>query len=242
MQSLIAPGGSDAMNSAAPDARPPTHVAASRQRLLAVALPLSAGLLCLGSALTPKGLDQLILSTATAFKVLPIAAAHTGRLYLSNAMLLFGLGALGVSFLAIATLVRGRGATIATTAAVLGGIGCFSGALGNVSAGFNVAAAVSPGVPRQAAAAFLVATFTSAVGRLLFVVYLTGMLVGAVVAGVALWRSRRVPKWLAVLFPCGLAAATFAPVGIVALPIQLPFAVAMLVLGIHVWRDAAVAR
>jgi hypothetical protein len=107
-------------------------VARNRQRVLAIFLPVSAGLLVIGTALTPQGLDQLITTKATALTVLPIAAAHTNQLYISNLLLLFGLGTLGVSFAAIATLVRDRWAAFATTAALIGGFGAFCGAIGNV--------------------------------------------------------------------------------------------------------------
>src|SRR5436305_899027 len=88
-------------------------VARSRQRVLAIFLPVSAALLVIGTALTPKGLDQLIMANATALTVLPIAAAHTNLLYISNLLVIVGLGALGVSFAAISTLVRDRGAALA---------------------------------------------------------------------------------------------------------------------------------
>lgn len=209
----------------------------SRQRLLAATLPVSAALLCAGSATTPKGLDQLITSTATAARVLPVAPAHTSPLSVSNLLLLFGLGVLGVSYSAMATLVRARGARLATAAAVIGGIGCLSGALGNVLAGFNLAAAVKAQLPTADAERYLVTTFTSTAGELLLGLYLTGMLVGAILMAVALGRSCRVPRWLPVLFVLGLATAAFSPVGLVAIPLQLPFAVAMVLLGSRVWRE-----
>ena len=114
-------------------------VAQNRQRVLAIFLPISAAFLVIGQALTPQGLDQPIMTETTALNVLPIAAAHTNQLYFSNVLILFGLGALGVSFAAIATLVRDRGATLATTAALIGGFGAFCGTIGNVLVGFNLA-------------------------------------------------------------------------------------------------------
>ena len=94
----------------------------TRTRILALFPPLAAVLLLVGEALTPKGLDHPI-SMSRAAKELPIAEAHLNRLYLSNLLVIFGLGALGVSFAAIAVLVRERGSTIATVAAVVGGSG-----------------------------------------------------------------------------------------------------------------------
>lgn len=210
----------------------------NRQQILAIFLPVSAGLLVIGSVLTPKGLDQIILKKSTALKVLPIAAAHTNRLYFSNVLLLFGLAALGVSFATMATLVRTRGAKLATVAALIGGFGATSGALGNVLAGLNVAATQSAHLPPDVAAQFLVASFTSWVGKLLLVCYLLSLYVGLILMAIALWRSQRVPRWLPVLFAVGLGVAAVSPVGLVAIPLQLPFAVAMVLLGNQVWKMA----
>jgi hypothetical protein len=196
-------------------------------------------MLCVGSALTPAGLDLPITSTSTAARMLTIAADHVGRLYLSNLLLLLGLGVLAVSFGSMATLVRSRGAALATVAAVIGGFGCFCGALGNVLPGFNLAGVVSANVRRTSAEAFLVTTFTSSVGRFIFVGYLLGMLLGAVLMAVALWRSGRIPRWLPLLFVLGLGIATFAPAGPRAIPVQLPFLVAMVLLGRNAWHAAA---
>src|SRR4051794_32622077 len=143
--------------------------ARSRQRVLAIFLPVSAALLVVGTALTPEGLDQIITTKSTALTVLPIAAAHTNQLYFSNVLLLFGLGGLAVSFAAIATLVRERGATLATAAALVGGFGAFCGAIGNVLPGFNLASTVTAQLSPEVAAQYLVATFTSPVGEAILV-------------------------------------------------------------------------
>jgi len=101
----------------------------TRTRILALFPPLAAFLLLVGEALTPKGLDHPI-SMSRAAKELPIAKAHLNQLYVSNLLVIFGLGALGVSFAAFAVLVRERGSTIATVAAVVGGTAGFCGGLG----------------------------------------------------------------------------------------------------------------
>ena len=48
--------------------------ARTRQRVLALFLPIAAALYIGAEALNPKGTDQVIPTTATALKVLPIAA------------------------------------------------------------------------------------------------------------------------------------------------------------------------
>jgi hypothetical protein len=92
--------------------------------------------------------------------VLLIAVAHPNQLFLSD-LLLFALGALSVSSAAIATLVGERGATLATTATVIGGFGAFCGALGNGLPGFSLAVTVAAQMPRDIAARYLVTSFTS---------------------------------------------------------------------------------
>jgi pimeloyl-ACP methyl ester carboxylesterase len=94
-------------------------------------------------ALSPKGTDQVISTTATALKVLPIAARHPAQLYVAGSLALLGLGALAVSYAAIAALVRNRGSALATVAALIGGLGAFCGAITNVLVYPNLAAAAA---------------------------------------------------------------------------------------------------
>ena len=215
------------------------RVVQKRQRLLALSLPVSAALLVIGGALTPEGLDQIITSKETALNVLPIAAAHTDRLYLSNLLVLLGLGALAVSFAAIAMLVGARGAGLATAAALVGGFGAFCGAIANVLVGFNLAASVSARLSPDMAAQYLVATFTSWAGVAILVAYLGSLLIGTLLMAAALWRSQRVPRWLPVLFVISLALGAASPPGPLAIPLQLPFAATMVILGVRAWRSAA---
>jgi len=82
------------------------NAARTRQRVLALFLPIAAMLYISAEALSPKGTDQVIQTTATAFKVLAIAAKHPTQLYVAGSLALLGLGALAVSYAAIAALVR----------------------------------------------------------------------------------------------------------------------------------------
>jgi hypothetical protein len=209
-----------------------------RQRVLALFLPLAAVLYIAAEALNPKGTDKIISTTAGALQVLPIAARHPAQLYFSGSITLLALGALAVSYVAIATLVRGRGSVVATVAAVLGGAGAFCGALVNVLVGVNVAAAATAPLSRQAAAHFLVTSFNSGFEHVFSAVYFIGIFAAPVLMGIALWRSPSVPRWLAVLFVIGLEVAqqvsSAGPV-IVAL-LMLPFAAAMLALAALTWR------
>ena len=93
---------------------------------------------------------------------------------------------------------------------------------------------------REAAARFLVTSFNSGFEHVFPGVYFVGIFAAPVLMGVALWRSRSVPRWLAVLFVIGLEVAqqvaSAGPKLVVVL--MLPFAVAMLLLAVRTWRAA----
>jgi hypothetical protein len=209
----------------------------ARLRLLALFLPLTAALYIGAEALDPKGTDQLVSTTAAAFGVLPIAARHSAQLYASGSLTIAALGALAVSYAAITALVRGRGWVIATVAALLGGLGAFCGAIVNVLVGVNLAAAASAHLTRAAAAQFLVTSFNSAPSQAFTYVYFFTEYTAPVVMGFALWRSRNVPRWLAVLFTVGLEIAEAQSAkGPVVILFMLPFAVAMVLLAARIWQ------
>ena len=119
------------------------NAARTRQRVLAIFLSVTAVLYISAEALSPKGTDQVISTTATALKVLPIAARHPAQLYVAGSLALLGLGGLAVSYAAIAALVRNRGSALATVAALIGGLGAFCGAITNVLVYPNLAAAAA---------------------------------------------------------------------------------------------------
>jgi hypothetical protein len=217
------------------------NAARARQRVLAIFLPVTAALYIGAEGLNPKGTDQVIQSTATAFKVLPIAASHPTQLYVSGTLSILALGALAVSYAAIAALARNRGSAVATVAALIGGLAAFCGAITNVFVGVNLAAAATAHVSRAAAARFLVTTFNSGFGHLFLYFYFAGIPIAAVLMGVALWRSRSVPRWLAALFPISLIVAQQAPSAgiVVVFLLMLPFAAAMVLLAARIWQAAA---
>jgi hypothetical protein len=96
-------------------------------------------------------------------------------------------------------------------------------------------------VSRDAAARFLVTSFNSGFEHVFSSVYFVGIFAAPVLMGFALWRSRSVPRWLAVLFVIGLEVAqqvaSAGPKLVVVL--MLPFAVAILLLAVRTWRAAA---
>ena len=216
------------------------NAARTRQRVLALFLPIAAAFYISAEALSPKGTDQVIQTMATAFKVLAIAAKNPTQLYVAGSLALLGLGALAVSYAAIAALVRDRGSAVATVAALIGGIGAFCGAITNVLVFPNLAAAATAHLTRDAAARFLVTTFNSGFGHVFLYAYFIGIYAAPALMGFALWRSRSVPRWLAVLFFIGLEVAQQQiSAGIVVVLYMLPFAVAMVLLAARIWQAVA---
>jgi hypothetical protein len=216
------------------------NAARTRRRVLALFLPVAAVLYIGGEALSPKGTDQEITTVAVALKVLPIAAQHQAQLYLASSLVLLGLGTLAVSYGAIATLARDRGAALATVAALVGGFGAFCGAIVNVFAYPALAAAAAAPVSRGAAANLLVTASNSEFGQVFTYVYFGSEFLAPLLMGIALWRSRAVPRWLAALFFVGLQVAelmgSFGPIVIL---YMLPFAAAMVLLAVRIWSAAA---
>ena len=220
--------------------KPAGKAARARLRLLAAFLPVTAALYIGAEALDPRGTDQVVTNTAVALRLLPIAAAHSSQLYLSGGLSVLALGGLAVSYAAIATLVTGRGWVIATIAALLGGLGAFAGAMFNVLGGIGLAAAASAHTTQAAAARFLATSFASRPAQVVEYVYFLGEYAAPFVMGYALWRSRRVPRWLAVLFTAGLfLAEQQGAIGPKVVLYMLPFAVAMILLAARIWRAAA---
>jgi hypothetical protein len=216
------------------------NAARTRLRLLAGFLPVTAVLYVAAEALNPRGTDQVITSTAVALKVLPVAASHSAQLYLSGSVTVLALGGLAVSYAAIAALVTRRGWVLATVAALLGALGAFTGAMVNVLAGVNLAAAASAHMSQQAAARFLVTSFHSGPSQIAGYAYFLSEYAAPVVMGLALWRSRSVPRWLAVLFTAGLEIAEAQGSGGPKVVLFMaPFAVAMVLLAARIWQAAA---
>ena len=87
----------------------PAHPASVLSRRLAAVLPVTVVLLVVGQTLTPHGLDKPITTTARRTAGTADRRRHAGRLYLANLLVVFGLGALAVSYCVVAWLVRGSG-------------------------------------------------------------------------------------------------------------------------------------
>ena len=177
-------------------------------------------------------------------KVLPIAEHHTSQVYFSGTLTVFALGALAVSFAAIATLIRGRSSTLATVVALLAGIGYFSGAITNVLVGFNLAAVASAHLTQEAGTKFLVTSFNSGSGKTFLTLYPSSNTFPTASHGHCSLAKPQLPRWLAVLFFVGLAVAQQVPSAgaVTVLLLMLPFAVAMTLLTMKIWRGAAITQ
>ena len=212
-----------------------------RRRLLAIWLPITALLYMSTELLNPKGTDQLITTTAAALKVLPIAAKHSSQLYLSGSISEIALAALAASYFAIATLVRRRGSTLATIAAIVGAVGAFCGVVANVFGGINLAVVSTARLTNLQAARFLTTSFNSSAGKTFLDLYVFSEILAPVLMFVALWRSRLVPRWLTILFVVGFELAeqtpSTGPVRVVAM--MALFVVAMTLLAGRIWQSAA---
>ena len=83
-------------------------------------------------------------------------------------------------------------------------------------------------------------SFNSEFAQVFSYAYFIGEYAAPVLMGYALWRSRRVPRWLAALFVIGLYVAEFqSSGGPIVVVYMLPFAAAMVLLAARLWQAAA---
>jgi hypothetical protein len=90
-----------------------------------------------------------------------------------------------------------------------------------------------------------VTTFNSGSGKAFLAVYAVAEYLAPLLMAIALLRSRGVPRWLAVFFFfIGLAVAQQVPSdgAVTVFLLMLPFAVAMILLAVRIWRDAAITE
>jgi hypothetical protein len=211
-----------------------------RRLLLALSLPVAAILLVVGEAVMPKGLDSQSSSLASTTKQVMIAERHVARFDAASLLIIFGLAAAAASFGAIATLVRRRGARFASAAAVLGAVALTCGVIANSTDNLALAEAAAVHPAATLAGRMWVHIDSSAFANTLGVLYFFGWMVAIVLAAIALWRSRAVPGWLAVVFAVAYIVSNFSSPGVIpGVPESLPFLAVMGYLALLVWRNAA---
>jgi hypothetical protein len=220
-----------------PVIRNQSPAATARRRVLAVSLPLAAVLLAIGESAFPKGLDNIAQSLSTATSEVTIATAHPGQFAAASLLTVFGLAVLGVSFSAIASLAEGRGRTLATVVAVLGWFTTLCGVVMNTTINYALAVAASTHPASGVAASIWFREDTWPAADLMLVLYFFGMLVTVALAAVALWRSRAVPRVVAVVFAAAFYLAIVAGPGPMPTLLQyIPFLAVTVYLAIRVWE------
>jgi hypothetical protein len=111
-----------------------------------------------------------------------------------------------------------------------------------VHVGVDLAAAAAAHLTDDTAARFLVTAFNSTSNRVFTDVYFISEYAAPPIMAFALWRSRSVPRWLAVLFFAAIIVAEVLPsIGPIVLLYTLPFVVVMVLLAVHIWKGAAQA-
>ena len=140
--------------------------------------------------------------------------------------------------LAVCLLVQGRGAGLATSAAVLPGLGGLGFASGFFASGALNWYATSDAVPESVATDLM--TYAEDHPLHVFAPQMAGFLLsslGCLLVAAALWRSRAVPRWLAVGVPITLVLMIMAGTGVA---YDLMFAVFMasfVAVAWQLWRD-----
>jgi hypothetical protein len=144
-----------------------------------------------------------------------------------------------VAFGATATLCHRRsGIRLAVVGVGLAWLACVSGIVVNALVNLNVAGAVRADASTEDAAHVLFTVNTAPVPTAFLVSYIGGLIAAALLMGAALWRARSVPRWLAALLPVSLVIASLAPAGPAGALLGIPFAVAMVLISIRIWRDS----
>lgn len=216
-------------------------LAGDRRRMLAFFPALAAILLAAGETLTPKGLDNTSSSLSVARKEVVTATAHADRFYATSLLIIFGLGALGIAFSALVSLMNRPGSKFLGAIALGGWMTTLCGVISNSAINYGLAAAGAVNAGATGAGIF-VEENKSGIGQALLIVYFLGMLVTVAVTAVALSRTRAVRMWLAGLFAITFYIAVFAtPGGFRCVLEWIPFVVIMVILSVRVWNRPAVA-
>ncbi len=140
--------------------------------------------------------------------------------------------------LATCLLVRQRGAGLATAAAMLTGAGGLGFASGFFASGALNWYATSDAVPESAAADLM--TYAEDHPLHVFGPQMAGFLLaslGCVLVAAALWRSRAVPRWLAVGVPVTLVLMIMAGTGVAYDVMFAVFMASFVAVAWQLWRD-----
>lgn len=209
---------------AAPDPR----TTRARRLLCAAALALAPVLLLVAA------LVELDVSDTAATAAGQIAG-HRGRFLLGEMLFAAGVAALIPGAIALASLVRGRGAAWMTTGACMVAVGGGSMALGIWAYGVVGYVGTSSGVPRSALVALLDKGDNSPVVGLSWILG-AGALLGMIVVAVGLIRARAVPLWEPILLIVAPILTFFGGGGVLGAFLGLPLVIALVALAGEVVR------
>jgi hypothetical protein len=173
----------------------------ARRLLLATGLVAAPALMALGIGSEPA----VPTDGPATFEAI---AGQSGRYYLAVLATIIGLGLLPVVGAAIAVLVQRRGRAAATWAAAMFGMGGIAVAVGK---GFQIISwlEAAPGLAGYREAFSHVGDQLPIGVEVFFAAGSVTLLSAAILAAVALWRSRTVPRWLAASYGLTWVIALF---------------------------------
>lgn len=204
------------------------RTARARTMLCAIALGLSPILLVLAALIEVDTSDN-------AAKAVAQIAADRNRFLVGNLLFALGVAALVPGALALATLVRARGAAWMTTGACMMALGGGSMAIGIWTYTAVGYLGTENGIDRGAMVSLLHKGNNSPVTGLAWLIG-TGALIGMILAAVGLIRARAVPLWQPILLIIGPVLLFTSNGGGVAALLTLPLAIALIALAFEVVR------
>jgi hypothetical protein len=211
----------------------------TRRTLLAGATVTAPILLAVGNSLFPKDSFQYAGTTDKALKTLAATSGAPNRVLAGSLIAIVGMVLLAAAFCGVASLVRRRGGATATAGAVLGVIGSAAAVLVVAWLGLSVYAASQTSITDDAKATYLVSLLNGThLGNIVGAPFFAGIVLGSVLLGIGLFRSGRVSRWLAAVFPLAVIFSTvFAPQGIAGAVMGLPLVVVMALLAREIVRN-----
>jgi hypothetical protein len=168
------------------------HNSSTRHRLLAVAGPLGAAALAAGSTIGPRLADTVTSDHAEGAKVIAAVAGDRMAVAWAGFFLMSGLLLLIPFFAGVTSLIRGRGATLATVGGTLAMIGAGCGAVSQWFF-FSEYQLTASGVSPEAGVAGLTA-LPGPPAAMLYLTFFGGLTVGWILLVIAAWRSGVFPR------------------------------------------------
>ena len=212
----------------------------TRRKLLAGVTLTAPIMLALGNSLFPRDSFQFAGTSKKALQTLAATSAAPHRVLAASLFLIVGMALLGAAFCAVASLVRHRGGATATAGAGLGVVGSLGGVLVSAWLGLSVYAASQADISQDAKVGYILSLLKgSHLGNIVGIPFLSGLILGSVLLGVALFRSGEVSRWLAGIFPVAVSFATvFAPQGIAGALMGLPLIAVLGLLARQIGQDS----